>query len=68
MQKVMMIEGMMCQHCKAHVEKALNGLEGVSAEVDLKNNCAKINLTQPIEEEKLIQAVVEAGYVVKEIR
>ncbi len=32
----MKIEGMMCQHCQAHVSKALNDLEGVKAEVSLE--------------------------------
>ena len=32
----MKIEGMMCPHCQAAVTKALNGIEGVKAEVDLE--------------------------------
>ncbi|MGN0715596.1 MAG: heavy metal translocating P-type ATPase, partial [Anaerovoracaceae bacterium] len=36
MKKVLKIEGMMCNHCQAHVDKALNGLEGVTASVDLE--------------------------------
>ena len=35
MQKTLTIEGMMCAHCAAHVEKALNALPGVTAVVDL---------------------------------
>ena len=31
MKKVLDIEGMMCQHCVAHVNKALSGIEGVEA-------------------------------------
>ena len=34
MQKTLTIEGMMCAHCAAHVEKALNALPGVTAVVD----------------------------------
>ena len=33
MKRTIDIEGMMCQHCVAHVKKALDNLEGVSADV-----------------------------------
>ena len=65
MKKKMNIEGMMCAHCQAHVEKALNGIDGVKAEVDLKNNCAYLELAQDVAEAKLTKAVEDAGYTVK---
>lgn len=34
-QKTYTVSGMMCQHCRAHVERALNSIEGVSATVTL---------------------------------
>ena len=41
MKKVLKVEGMMCNHCKAAVEKALNAVEGVSAaEVNLEEKTA----------------------------
>lgn len=64
MNKVMNIEGMMCAHCQAHVEKALNTIDGVKATVDLKNNCASIELSKDIDESVLAKAVEEAGYKV----
>ena len=67
MKKTMKIEGMMCAHCQAHVEKALNGIQGVEAKVDLKNNCAYLQLEQDIDENVLIKAVEDAGYTVKGI-
>ena len=36
MEKKMVIEGMMCAHCQARVEQALNALPGVAAQVDLQ--------------------------------
>ncbi|MBS5370249.1 MAG: heavy metal translocating P-type ATPase [Longibaculum muris] len=65
MKKKMNIEGMMCAHCQAHVEKALNGIDGVKAEVDLKNNCAYLELSQDVAEATLTKAVEDAGYTVK---
>ena len=35
MKKEFKIEGMMCNHCRMHVEKALNSMEGVHATVTL---------------------------------
>ncbi len=66
--KTLKIEGMMCQHCVAHVTKALSEVEGVSAvEVNLKKKSANLELTAEVENETLITAVQEAGYEVKKI-
>lgn len=62
MTKVMKIEGMMCTHCSGRVEKALNGLEGVSAVVNLEEKSAVITLTAPVSDETLVKAVTDAGY------
>ena len=35
MKKEFQVEGMMCNHCRMHVEKALNKVEGVQATVTL---------------------------------
>lgn len=64
MNKTMHIEGMMCGHCTAHVEKALNAIEGVTAKADLEAKCAHITLTQPVDDKVLTDAVTEAGYQV----
>ena len=39
------VEGMMCNHCRMHVEEALNGLEGVHATVTLEPPVATIEFT-----------------------
>ncbi len=64
MEKVMKIEGMSCNHCKMRVEKALNALEGVQAEVNLEENAARVSLARDVADEVLKQAVEEAGYEV----
>ena len=63
--KKVLVEGMMCQHCKAHVEKALNEIDGVHATVDLENNCAFVE--GEVDEASLKQAIEEAGYTYKGI-
>ncbi len=68
MKKVLTIEGMMCQHCVAHVTKALQGVEGVaSVEVNLKKKTAEIVLTNEVSNDVLTAAITEAGYEVKKI-
>ena len=62
---VIHIEGMMCQHCKAAVEKALRAVDGVeSVEVSLEDKCATV--TGSADSAALKQAVIDAGYEVKE--
>ena len=68
MTKTMVIEGMMCAHCKAHVEKALNALDGVTATVDLEAKTARITLSAPVSDDTLKNAVTEAGYEVVSIQ
>lgn len=62
--KTMNIEGMMCKHCQAHVDKALNAINGVKATVDLEKNCAYIELEKEVDEATLTKAVEDAGYTV----
>ena len=69
MEKVLDIEGMMCQHCVAHVNKALSGIEGVEAvEVSLENKNAAVTLAADVSDEVLVKAVVDAGYEVKGVK
>ena len=65
MTKVLHVEGMMCAHCQAHVQKALEGVEGVAkAEVDLEKKTATVTLEKEVADETLAAAVTEAGYQV----
>lgn len=69
MKKVLDIEGMMCQHCVAHVNKALQGIAGVEAvEVSLENKNAAVTLAADVSDEVLVKAVVDAGYEVKGVK
>ena len=58
------IEGMMCQHCQAHVSKALNDLPGVKAEVSLEDKAAYVTTEGEPDKEVLKKAVEDAGYQV----
>ena len=68
MKKTLIVEGMMCQHCVAHVTKALQGVSGVSSvEVNLKKKTATVTFAVEVGDDSLIAAVTEAGYEVKKI-
>jgi len=63
MKKVIGVEGMMCPHCSAHVEKALKGVDGVSeVTVDLEGKKAHVVLGAEVSDEVLMATVKEAGY------
>lgn len=64
MKKVIQIEGMSCNHCKNHVEKALNSLDGVTAKVNLKKKNALVDLTTDVNDDILKKKVTDAGYEV----
>lgn len=64
MTKTMKIEGMSCAHCSGRVEKALNGIDGVSAVVDLAAKSAAVTLEKPVDDAVLKAAVEDAGYEV----
>lgn len=68
MNRTLTIEGMMCAHCVAHVESALNALPGVSAHVDLEKKTAAVTAGPEVTDDMLRKAVKDAGYEVTSIR
>ena len=62
------VEGMMCEHCAAHVTKALQGVAGVeSVEVSLREKTAVVRASADTSSAALSAAVAEAGYTVSGI-
>lgn len=69
MKKEFKVEGMMCNHCRMHVEKALNGMDGVHATVSLNPPVATLEFSEGEKTLDELQAAVsaEAGdYTLKE--
>ena len=65
MTTVINVNGMMCEHCKATVEKVTRGVEGVSnslVNLDAKN--VTIEHSADIDLEKVKKAITDAGYEV----
>lgn len=65
MKKIIKIDGMECEHCKASVEKALSAVAGVaSVKVNLKKQTAIAALDSEVSNELLSAAVTGAGFKV----
>ena len=63
MTTVIQVEGMMCTHCKAAVEKACKAVPGTAdAVVDLK--AKNVTVTGDAQVDALKKAITDAGYQV----
>lgn len=63
---ILEVDGMMCNHCKAHVEAACQKVENVvSATASLEKKNVTIVYKDFIDKEKVIAEIKEAGYEVK---
>ncbi len=67
--KTLRVEGMMCSHCEAQVQKALQRLDGVvSAEADHRTGMVRVRLARAVDDALLRDAVEAEEYTVREIR
>ena len=68
MEKILKIEGMMCNHCVMHVQKTLAAIPGVAeVTVSLEEKDAKVKLNQDVADEAFKTAIEDAGYQLTEI-
>jgi len=56
------VDGMHCDNCAARVEKALQELDGVSAEVAFSDGMARVTHPDTVSVADLQDAVKSAGY------
>ncbi|MFA7101185.1 MAG: heavy metal translocating P-type ATPase [Bacilli bacterium] len=64
MKKELVIEGMKCEHCAAHVKEALESLAGVE-NVIVSLEKKEVTLITSVKDDVLIQAIKKAGYAAK---
>ncbi len=65
MEKTVLINGMMCAHCEAHVKKALealSGVETVTASHEKKQAVVTLKEGAVFDEDAVKNAVIDAGY------
>lgn len=56
------VEGMHCENCAAKVTRAINAIDGASAEVKLHRKTAHVECDRRIDPEVIIAAIKEKGY------
>ncbi|MGN1411463.1 MAG: heavy metal translocating P-type ATPase [Oscillospiraceae bacterium] len=66
-EKVIHIDGMMCNHCVSTVTKVLNAIDGVSAIVSLENGCAYVTMSNDIPNDTFIKAITNEDFEVTSI-
>ncbi len=66
-EKTVTVEGMVCKNCAAHVQNALNSLQGVAAKVNLKKAEAHVRAVRDVSDEEIRKALSDAGYGVGKI-
>ena len=67
MKKDFIVTGMTCAACSARVEKVVKAIDGVSmCEVNLLAGKMKVEMNESVTAEKIIAAVVDAGYGAQE--
>ncbi len=66
--KILVIDGMMCAHCEAHVKQALEAIAGVTATVSQAAGTAVVTLATPVDDAVLKAAVEAEDYTVTHIR
>jgi Cu2+-exporting ATPase len=63
MEKIITVNGMMCEHCERHVKEALEKVPGVvQATGNHETNTVTLELDAEVSKEALKAAVKEAGY------
>lgn len=61
-EKTIKIEGMTCDHCRIKVKNALNRIDGLAVEVNLKKGTARLHYSKEISDDEIKHAIEDAGY------
>ena len=65
MTKIIKIEGMMCGHCTARVEKMLSAIDGVdSVKASVENKEAIVEMSKEISEDIIRKTIEDCGFSV----
>ena len=61
---VLNVNGMMCAHCQARVEKAVADAGATNVKVSLEAKNVTCDIAAPVTVEQIKKAIVDAGYEV----
>lgn len=67
-EKRLVIDGMHCQNCQARIENAINHLDGVACQVNLRKKTATVTYSREISDDELKTIIEKLGYAVKVIQ
>lgn len=67
-QKIFVVEGMHCEHCKNRVEEVVNDIKGVAGTVDLKKGELTVSYAENVDDQLLKSRIEKAGYTVTQIK
>lgn len=59
------VDGMTCMNCSNRIKRALNKIDGVSAQVNLKKNTVLIEFCEDIDKAIFVQTIERLGYKIK---
>ncbi len=62
--KTFKIEGMHCENCANRVKRAINGIDGVCAKVNLRKKEALVRYEKDVDDSVIISAIESQGYSV----
>ncbi len=60
--KKISISGMTCDNCRIRVQNALNSIDGLSANVNLKKGTAILHFSKEISDDEIRKCIENAGY------
>ena len=64
--KVFNVEGMMCMHCEARVQKTLEAIDGIEKAIaNHENGTVTVELSKEISDDVIVKAITDAGYEVR---
>lgn len=66
-QKVFIIDGMHCEHCKTRVEEVVNDICGIAGKVNLKRGELVVSYAENVTDDTVKARIEKAGYTVTEI-
>lgn len=64
--KIFNVEGMMCMHCEARVQKTLEAIAGIEKAIaNHEDGTVTVELSKEISDDVIVKAITDAGYEVK---
>jgi len=67
-QKIFLVDGMHCDHCKNRVEEIVNDMDGIAGKVNLKRGELIVSYEKSVDDDAIRARIERAGYTVTETK